>query len=83
VTITDVPELSPGTIERQHLYDEQIVTVCAPAHPLAAIAGPIPREELGRHIQLVVTDNCVFRVRKAIDSRQAGPWFRAMSVHCS
>jgi len=24
---------------------------------------------------------CVFRARKAIDSRQAGPWFRAMSVH--
>ena len=34
-----------------------MVTVCAPSHPLAAIAGPIPREEFGRHIQLVVTDN--------------------------
>jgi DNA-binding transcriptional LysR family regulator len=34
-----------------------MVTVCAPSHPLAAIAGPIPRDELGRHIQLVVTDN--------------------------
>jgi len=57
VTITDVPELSPGTIERQHLCEAQMVTVCAPSHPLAAIAGPIPREEFGRHIQLVVTDN--------------------------
>jgi len=57
VTITDVPELSPGTIERQHLCEVQMVTVCAPSHPLAAIAGPIPREEFGRHIQLVVTDN--------------------------
>ena len=57
VTITDVPELSPGTIERQYLCDAQMVTVCAPSHPLAALAGPIPREELGRHIQLVVTDN--------------------------
>jgi DNA-binding transcriptional LysR family regulator len=57
VTITDVPELSPGTIERQYLCDAQMVTVCAPLHPLAAIAGPIPREEFGRHIQLVVTDN--------------------------
>src|ERR1700728_4115651 len=57
VTITDVPELSPSTIERQHLCDVQMVTVCAPSHPLAAIAGAIPREELGRHIQLVVTDN--------------------------
>jgi DNA-binding transcriptional LysR family regulator len=34
-----------------------MVTVCAPSHPLAAIAAPIPREEFGRHIQLVVTDN--------------------------
>ena len=57
VTITDVPQLSPGTIERQHLCEAQMVTVCAPSHPLAAIAGPIPREEFGRHIQLVVTDN--------------------------
>ena len=57
VTITDVPELSPGTIERQLLCDAQMVTVCAPSHPLAAIAGPISRQELGRHIQLVVTDN--------------------------
>src|ERR1700728_857325 len=57
VTITDVPELSPGTIERQHLCEAQMVTVCAPSHPLAAIAAPIPREEFGRHIQLVVTDN--------------------------
>jgi len=57
VTIAEVPELSQGTIERQHLCEVQMVTVCAPSHPLAAIAGPIPREELGRHIQLVVTDN--------------------------
>jgi len=34
-----------------------MVTVCAPSHPLAAITGPIPRDELARHIQLVVTDN--------------------------
>ena len=57
ITVTDVREISPGTIERQHLCDVQMVTVCAPSHPLAAIAGPIPREEFGRHIQLVVTDN--------------------------
>ncbi|WP_414440915.1 LysR family transcriptional regulator [Burkholderia sp. 22PA0106] len=57
VTITDVPELSPGTIERLHLCDAQMVTVCAPSHSLAAMARPISREEFGRHIQLVVTDN--------------------------
>jgi hypothetical protein len=57
VTIAEVPELSPGTIERQHLCEVQMLTVCAPSHPLAAMAGPVPREEFGRHIQLVVTDN--------------------------
>jgi len=57
VTIADVPELSQGAMERQHLCETQMLTVCAPSHPLAAVAGPIPREEFGRHIQLVVTDN--------------------------
>jgi DNA-binding transcriptional LysR family regulator len=57
VTVMEVPELSPGTLERQYLCEVQMVTVCAPSHPLAAIAGPVPREEFGRHIQLVVTDN--------------------------
>ncbi len=57
VTILDVPELSPDAIERHHLCDTPMVTVCGPAHPLAAMDGPIRREEFGRHIQLVVTDN--------------------------
>jgi len=57
VTIADAPELNPSAIERLHLCEPRMVTVCAPSHPLAAIAGPIPREEFGRHIQLVVTDN--------------------------
>ena len=38
VTTTEVPELSPGTIERRCLCEVQIVTVCEPSHPLAAIA---------------------------------------------
>ncbi|WP_162068347.1 LysR family transcriptional regulator [Burkholderia sp. THE68] len=57
VTIADVPELDPSAIERLHLCEARMVTVCAPSHPLAAIAGPISREDFGRHIQLVVTDN--------------------------
>jgi DNA-binding transcriptional LysR family regulator len=35
VTITEVPELSPSTIERRYRCEVQIVTVCAPSHPLA------------------------------------------------
>jgi DNA-binding transcriptional LysR family regulator len=57
VTIEDVPEVNPDAMERRWLRDEKMVTVCAPSHPLAATPAPIPRDEFGRHIQIVVTDN--------------------------
>lgn len=34
-----------------------MITVCAPSHPLARVAGPVPLDELTRFAQLVVTDN--------------------------
>ena len=57
LTVADVPEVSPSAIERHWLCEARMVTVCAPTHPLAAGSDPVPREEFGRHIQLVVTDN--------------------------
>lgn len=57
ITIADVPEASPASIERHWLCEAPMVTVSAPNHPLAAAPAPIPREEFGRHVQLVVTDN--------------------------
>ncbi|AWB49372.1 LysR family transcriptional regulator [Gemmobacter aquarius] len=33
-----------------------LITVAAPDHPLAAYPGPIPRTELARYVQLVLTD---------------------------
>ncbi len=57
VTIEDVPEVNPDVIERRWLREVKLVTVCAPSHPLASTPGPIPKDELGRHIQIVVTDN--------------------------
>jgi hypothetical protein len=32
---------------------------------------------------IVTVAGCIFRARKAIVSRQAGPWFHAMPVQCS
>jgi DNA-binding transcriptional LysR family regulator len=49
--ILTAPEL---VLER--LLGVQMVIVAAPAHPLAAIAGPVSACELSRHIQLVLTD---------------------------
>lgn len=57
VTIEDVPELSPDTLERRWLSEAKMVTVCAPSHPLASTPGPIPKDEFAQHIQIVVTDN--------------------------
>jgi DNA-binding transcriptional LysR family regulator len=57
VTIEDVPEVNPDAIERRWLREEKMVTVCAPSHPLASTSEPIPRDEFGRHVQIVVTDN--------------------------
>ena len=57
VTIVNVPEVNPEAIERRWLCEAEMVTVCAPSHPLASTPRPIPMDEFGRHIQIVVTDN--------------------------
>lgn len=57
VTIENVPEVNPDAIERSWLCEAEMVTTCAPSHPLASTPKPIPRDEFGRHVQIVVTDN--------------------------
>jgi DNA-binding transcriptional LysR family regulator len=57
VSISDVPEIKRSAIERHWLCETQMVTVCAPIHPLASLGRPISLEEFGQHVQLVVTDN--------------------------
>lgn len=57
VTIEDVPEVNPDAMERHWLRETEMVTLCAPSHPLSSIPGPIPKDEFGRHVQVVVTDN--------------------------
>jgi DNA-binding transcriptional LysR family regulator len=49
--------VNPDAIERHWLREEEMVTVCAPSHPLASAPTPIPLDEFGRHVQIVVTDN--------------------------
>jgi DNA-binding transcriptional LysR family regulator len=57
VTIENVPEVNPDALERRWLREAEMVTACAPSHPLASTPAPIPKDEFGRHIQIVVTDN--------------------------
>ncbi len=57
VTIENVPKVNPDAMERHWLCEAEMVTVCAPSHPLASTPRPIPMDEFGRHVQIVVTDN--------------------------
>lgn len=57
ITIENVPEVNPDAIERSWLCEAEMVTVCAPVHPLASAAKPVPMDEFGLHVQIVVTDN--------------------------
>jgi DNA-binding transcriptional LysR family regulator len=57
ITIENVPEVNPDAMERSWLCEAEMVTACAPSHPLASAAGPIPMDEFGLHVQIVVTDN--------------------------
>jgi DNA-binding transcriptional LysR family regulator len=57
VTIENVPTVNPDAMERHWLCEAKMVTVCAPSHPLASTPKPIPLDEFGRHVQIVVTDN--------------------------
>ena len=57
VTVQNVPEVSPDAMERHWLCEAEMVTLCAPSHPLASTPEPIPVDEFGQHVQIVVTDN--------------------------
>ena len=46
----------PATLTGERLTGVAFVMVAAKDHPLAAISGMIPRAELARHVQLVLTD---------------------------
>jgi DNA-binding transcriptional LysR family regulator len=46
----------PAAVTPERLSDVGLVMVAAREHPLAAFEGPIPKSELARHVQLVLTD---------------------------
>jgi DNA-binding transcriptional LysR family regulator len=43
-------------LQRHPLWDITLVPVAAPSHPLSKIVGPVPRDEVRRHVQLVLSD---------------------------
>ncbi len=43
-------------LERRVIGTASLISVCAPTHPLAALAAPLPAPALREHVQLVLTD---------------------------
>jgi DNA-binding transcriptional LysR family regulator len=50
-----LPQLPPGLVT-EYLTSVHFIMVAAASHPLAAWQGVIPKAELARHVQLVLTD---------------------------
>ena len=48
--------LVPTEMQRERLLSVRMVMVAAPDHPLGRHEGVIPTDELGRHVQLVLSD---------------------------
>jgi DNA-binding transcriptional LysR family regulator len=48
--------IMPASLSSERLTGIALVMVAARDHPLAAVSGLIPRAELAKHIQLVITD---------------------------
>lgn len=46
----------PQDVTAERITEVDLIIVAAADHPLAAFKGPIPRAELARHVQLVLTD---------------------------
>jgi DNA-binding transcriptional LysR family regulator len=53
--VGSLPVVPPG-LASERLAGVGFTMVAASTHPLAAIRGPIPKDELARHTQLVLTD---------------------------
>src|SRR3546814_3225243 len=47
----------PDAMDRSWLCEAEMVTTCAPSHAFALATEPIPMDEFGLHVQVVVTDN--------------------------
>ena len=48
--------INPSSLAREPLGNIKLVMVVAHNHPLASFEGMIPRQELAKHVQLVLTD---------------------------
>ncbi len=66
--------LIPGSIASEPLTNIGFVIVAAREHPLAAFDGPIPRVELAKHVQLVLTDRSTLSDGRELGVMSPATW---------
>ena len=68
----------PAGLTTERLFGIAMVTVAAPRHPLVAYAashpGPLPRAEVARHVQLVLTDRSTLSVGREFNVFATTTW---------
>jgi DNA-binding transcriptional LysR family regulator len=71
--VGSLPLLPPG-LTAERLISVAFVMVSAKTHPLAQIDGPIPKEELARHTQLVLTDRSELSAGRSFGVMSGSTW---------
>jgi DNA-binding transcriptional LysR family regulator len=66
--------LIPPNVSSERLPDIGFVIVAARGHPLAAFQGPIPRTELAKHTQLVLTDRSKLSAGREVGVMSPATW---------
>ncbi len=66
--------MMPPNFSAERLPDIGFVIVAAAEHPLAAFKGPIPRTELAKHIQLVLTDRSELSAGREVGVMSPSTW---------
>lgn len=64
----------PAALTSERLTGVALVMVAAKDHPLAAISGTIPRAELARHVQLVLTDRSDLSTGRELGVMSPSTW---------
>ena len=68
-----MPDVPPQLV-KEHLLSIRMVTVVAPGHPLAAAPSPVARDEVARHVQLVLSDRSGLTKGKDFGVIGRNPW---------
>lgn len=71
--VGSLPTLPPGLI-KERMFDVKLMMVAAASHPLASYRGTIPKEELARHVQLVLTDRSTLSEGRNLGVMSPSTW---------